>query len=191
SGACWPRPIACMASVQPCSSATSTSRHSPNCWPKWMPSAGSSATLPRRRWCQHMAEAPVALREQQIALSRHLRDPEAAPAPRSIEPRRGAVYRDLLCTNLPSLLAGNFPVIGATLADPDWRALVRAFYSGHRCQAPVFTEIGREFVRWLDARQSTDPALPSWLAELAHYEWVELALQISDAEPGDDVARVR
>src|SRR5690606_13740269 len=90
-----------------------------------------------------------------------------------------------------SLLAGNFPVIRATLADPDWHALVRAFYSGHRCQTPLFTEIGREFVRWLDARQSADPALPPWLAELAHYEWVELALQISDAEPGADVARVR
>lgn len=138
-----------------------------------------------------MAEAPVVLREQQFALSRHLRDPEAAPAPPGIEARRLAVYRDLLYNNLQSLLAGNFPVIRATLADTDWHALVRAFYSGHRCQTPLFTEIGREFVRWLDARQSADPALPPWLAELAHYEWVELALQISDTEPGADVARVR
>ena len=138
-----------------------------------------------------MAEAPVVLREQQFALSRHLRDPEAAPAPPGIEERRLAVYRDLLYNNLQSLLAGNFPVIRATLADPDWHALVRAFYSGHRCQTPLFTEIGREFVRWLDARQSAAPELPPWLAELAHYEWVELALQISDAAPGTDVIAVQ
>ncbi|MGY1408956.1 HvfC family RiPP maturation protein [Luteimonas sp. A611] len=138
-----------------------------------------------------MAEAPVALREQQFALSRHLRDPQTAPAPAGIEERRLAVYRDLLYNNLQSLLAGNFPVIRATLPDPDWHALVRAFYAGHRCQTPLFTEIGREFVRWLDARESDTPALPPWLAELAHYEWVELALQISDAEPGADVVAVQ
>lgn len=138
-----------------------------------------------------MAEAPVALREQQFALSRHLRDPQAAPAPAGIEARRLAVYRELLYNNLQSLLAGNFPVIRATLADPDWHALVRAFYAGHRCHTPLFTEIGREFVRWLDVRESPASASPPWLAELAHYEWVELALQISDARPDPDLLMIK
>src|SRR5690606_28048019 len=61
-----------------------------------------------------------------------------------------------------------------------------------------FTEIGREFQHWLAQRADGDPRLPAWLPELAHYEWVELALQISDAVPafpvdpldraGEDVA---
>jgi len=129
-----------------------------------------------------MAEAPASLRAQQFALARHLRDPRT-PAPAGIEVRRLAVYRDLLYANLQSLLAGNFPVIRSVLGDADWQATVRAFYAGHRCRTPLFTEIGREFVRWLDQACADDAALPPWLAELAHYEWVELALQISDAQP--------
>ena len=136
-----------------------------------------------------MAEAPTGLRAQQFALSRHLRDPDVVAAPKGIESRRLQVYRDLLYNNLQGLLAGNFPVIRQTLDDADWHAMVRAFYVGHRCRTPLFTEIGREFVRWLEATADADAAWPPWLPELAHYEWVELALQISDAmAPGDLVA---
>lgn len=134
-----------------------------------------------------MAEA-TGLRAQQFALSRHLRDPDAAPAPDGIEARRLAIYRDLFYNNLQGLLAGNFPVIRKTLDDDAWHALVRAFYAGHRCRTPLFTEIGREFVRWLEAEVDEDASLPPWLPELAHYEWVELALQISDAAAPHDVA---
>ncbi|MGJ4728052.1 HvfC family RiPP maturation protein [Luteimonas sp. SDU101] len=129
-----------------------------------------------------MAEA-ASLRAQQFALSRHLRDPQAVPPPAEIPVERLAIYRDLLYNNLQSLLAGNFPVLRSTLSDPRWHGLVRAFYAGHRCRTPLFTEIGREFVRWLE--QIHDPSMPPWLAELAHYEWVELALQISDATSAD------
>ena len=135
-----------------------------------------------------MAEAPTGLRAQQFALSRHLRDPDMVAAPGGIEARRLQVYRDLFYNNLQGLLAGNFPVIRQTLDDADWHALVRAFYAGHRCRTPLFTEIGREFLRWLEARADEDAALPPWLPELAHYDWVELALQISDAVAPDNLA---
>lgn len=135
-----------------------------------------------------MADAPDALRTQQFAVARHLRDPVHVAPPAGVEDRRLAVYRELLYNTVQGLLAGNFPVIRQTLPDDDWHALVRAFQANHRCQTPLFTEIGREFVRWLEARADGDPALPPWLPELAHYEWVELALQISDAglPPGID-----
>lgn len=116
------------------------------------------------------------LREQQYALARHVRDPGAHPPPPGIEDRRLAIYRDLFLNGIDSLLAGNFPVIRRTLGDEAWRALVRRFYSEHRCRTPLFTEIGREFVQYLEGRDD----VPPWLHELAHYEWVELALQISD-----------
>ena len=130
--------------------------------------------------------AEPALRVQQFALSRHLRDPHAVPAPHGIREDRLAVYRELLYNNLQSLLAGNFPVIRRTLPGERWHTLVRGFLAGHRCRTPLFTEIGREFVRWLEA--APEPGLPPWLAELAHYEWVELALQISDALPPTELA---
>ncbi|WP_396617055.1 DUF2063 domain-containing protein [Lysobacter soli] len=127
-------------------------------------------------------DAPPRLRAQQLALTRHLRDPQSAAAPDGVEDRRIAIYRDLVFNNVESLLAGNFPVLKQVLGDADWRALVRDFFRVHRAQTPLFPELGREFLRFLDARDDASPTLPPFAGELAHYEWVELALQISDAE---------
>lgn len=128
-----------------------------------------------------MAEAPTRLREQQLELTRHLRDPAGVAAPAGLEERRVAIYRELLFNNIEGLLAGNFPVIRALLGDR-WPLLVRAFYRDHRCQTPLFPEIAREFIRYLESRPDPDPP---FLAELAHYEWVELALQIAEARVED------
>ena len=125
-----------------------------------------------------MAEPAATLREQQFALARHVRDPEHNAPPPGIEERRLAIYRDLFFNSIEGLLAGNFPVIRQTFDDAYWRALVGEFYAGYRCTTPLFTEIAREFVCFLELRDE-DPRAP-WLHELAHYEWVELALQIAD-----------
>ena len=129
------------------------------------------------------------LRDQQFALARHVRDPARNAPPPGIEERRLAIYRDLFYNSIEGLLAGNFPVIRKTLGDTQWHALVRAFYAEHRCRTPLFTEIGREFIQFLDLRTGDGPP---WLHELAHYEWVELALQIADDalpphDPGGDL----
>ncbi len=123
---------------------------------------------------------PDTLREQQFQFARHLRDPDAFAAPPDIEDRRMAIYRDLFFNNIESLLAGNFPVIAKTLGGDRWRTLARAFYARHRSHTPLFPEIAREFIRFLQDRAAADAGDPPWLSELAHYEWVELALQISD-----------
>lgn len=120
------------------------------------------------------------LREQQFAFARHLRDPARHPAPPGIEDRRMAIYRDLFFNNIQALLAGNFPVIRQTLGESGWRALVHAFHAEHRSRTPLFPEVAREFIRFLQDRPLPDDA--PWLVELAHYEWVELAMQIADDE---------
>lgn len=132
----------------------------------------------------HAPEAPSRLRAQQFALTRHLRDPQGQPAPPGIEERRLAIYRDLLFNNVESLLAGNFPVICRMLGESDWKNLVREFFRDHRCQTPLFPELPREFLRFLEARDANEPLLVEkpFLLELAHYEWVELALQIAQAQ---------
>lgn len=128
--------------------------------------------------------APERLRAQQWELTRHLRDPQASPAPAGIEDRRLGVYRELLFNNIEGLLSGNFPVLSQLLGPQRWPALVRDFYRDHRCRTPLFAEIAREFLRYLDEREDLQPP---FLPELAHYEWVELALQLSQAQaPADD-----
>ena len=130
-------------------------------------------------------------RQRQAAFAAHLRDPEANPAPPGIEARRMAVYRDLYFNNIAGLLAGNFPVIRRTLGQAQWITLVRRFYADHHSRTPLFPEIAREFIRFLEARGEA-AGDPPWLAELAHYEWIELAVQINDSplpahDPGGDL----
>ena len=57
---------------------------------------------------------------------------------------------------------------------------MRAFIDGHRCHTPYFLEISQEFVRFLLERSCPHPDDPPFIAELAHYEWVELALTVAE-----------
>ena len=125
------------------------------------------------------------LRAQLDALAGWIREPSGGTAPPGIGQRRLEVYRELFFNNIANLLGGNFPVLRRIHGDGGWRALVHAFYRDHGSRTPLFTELPREFLRYLETREP-DPATP-WLRELAHYEWVELALQISQASR-DDIA---
>jgi hypothetical protein len=129
--------------------------------------------------------AVESLRAQQFQLAAHIRDPGHAPPPPGIEDRRLAIYRDLFYNSLQGLLAGNFPVIRKLLGDDGWHALVRDFYREHRCATPLFPELPREFIQYLQARAEAARDDKPWLLELAHYEWVELALDLSEASASD------
>ena len=119
-----------------------------------------------------------ALHDQLHALAAHVRDAATHAGPPGIEDRRLAVYRELVFNNLDGLLAGTFPVIRRTLGDTGWQALLRRFLAHHRSETPLFTRLGLEFVAFLEA--DDDDTRP-WLAELAHYEWIELAVQVDDS----------
>ena len=120
------------------------------------------------------------LAEQQKAFAAHLRDPEHVPPPEGIEPRRMAIYRELFFNNLVDLLGGSFPVARRILGMERWRRLVREFYAHHHAHTPYFLELPGEFLGWLTARTGRAEDEPAFLPELAHYEWVELALAISE-----------
>lgn len=125
-------------------------------------------------------QAPDLLREQQFTLSKYIRDPENNSPPPDIEDRRLAIYRDLFYNNIEGLLAGNFPVIREMLDDETWHELIHAFYREYLCQTHLFPEVPREFIRFLETRVDKGEQDPPWLMELAHYEWVELALDLAE-----------
>lgn len=128
-----------------------------------------------------MSAAPerTSTQAQQLAFAAHIRDPQSAPRPADVEPRRMAIYTDLFFNNMESLLAANFPVIRTLLDDHAWRTLVRDFYREHRSHTPLFTEVAREFIVYLDERNESAND-PPFLPELAHYEWSELALSLDE-----------
>ena len=95
------------------------------------------------------AQSTLALQRE---FARHLRDPQLFPPPDGLEERRLQIYRELFYNNIEGLLATNFPVIRRLLGDSRWHRLVRDFYREHTSHTPLFTEIGREFQRYLDTR---------------------------------------
>ncbi len=124
-----------------------------------------------------------ALKEQQMRMARYLRDPLNEPAPEAVEERRLKVYRDLIYNNIEGFISGGFPVLRSLYSDADWHGLVRLFIDGHRCHTPYFLEISQEFLRFLMQEHAGRDCDPVFAAELAHYEWVELALDIAQESP--------
>ncbi len=115
-------------------------------------------------------------------MASYLRNPRQQPPPAGVEPRRLKVYEDLVYNNIEGFISGGFPVLRSLYADADWHALVRAFVTRHSCHTPYFLEISQEFVQFLMEDCPTRACDPPFMTELAHYEWVELALDISQDE---------
>ncbi len=123
--------------------------------------------------------APV-LKESQLEMARFLRNPDTSPAPADVEPRRLKIYQDLIYNNIESFISGGFPVLRSLYTEENWHELVRQFIDGHRCHTPYFLEISQEFLNFLMQGYERRECDPAFIAELAHYEWVELALDVSE-----------
>ncbi len=132
----------------------------------------------------------LSLSEQQYRFAAHIRDPANNPAPDGIEDRRLAIYRELFFNNVSKFLASTFRVIRKILGEEAWIRLMRDYFAKHRAETPLFPEMPYEFVRYLEAERDPQADDPPFLLELAHYEWVELALAVDAAEPDlDDIDR--
>ena len=122
----------------------------------------------------------------QYDFAAHLRHPDHNPAPAGIEDRRLKIYRDLIYNNIESFLASGFPVLRRLIDDRRWHVIVRDFVSRHRSHTPYFLEISQEFLRYLQEEFEPSEGDPAFMLELAHYEWVELALDVSsETIPGE------
>lgn len=115
----------------------------------------------------------------QYQFSRYLRQPEQQPPPPAIEERRLAIYRDLIYNNIESFIRGAFPVLRSILTDDHWHKMVRDFVARHQSQSPYFLEISQEFLHYLMHERESIEGDPAFMQELAHYEWVELALDVA------------
>lgn len=123
--------------------------------------------------------------QTQCAFAAHLRDPDANPAPPDIEDRRMKIYRELVYNNIESFIAAGFPVLRQLIADQLWHSLVRDFVSRHCSHSPYFLEISQEFLKYLQEERQPLTTDPPFMLELAHYEWVELALDVAEDDiPG-------
>ncbi|MEO6823842.1 MAG: putative DNA-binding domain-containing protein [Nitrosospira sp.] len=115
----------------------------------------------------------------QYAFTAHIRDPKVNRCPRDVEAQRMRIYRRLVYNNIESFLLSCFPVLRKVLGTRRWGRLVRAFLAIHRSRSPFFRQIPDEFIQFLQTEWTSPADYPEFMLELAHYEWIELALSIS------------
>lgn len=121
-------------------------------------------------------------RDVQQAFAAHIKAPEENAFDYGIEDRRMKIYRELFFNNIMGFLDSGFPVLKSILTEQKWQALGRLFFSQHQCRSPLFVDISKEFVEFLANEYLTEPDDPPFLAELAHYEWVELDVSVRKGE---------
>lgn len=117
---------------------------------------------------------------QQYAFAAHIRDPERNPCPEGIEDRCMKIYRELFYNNVEGFIANTFPVLRQITPDARWHTMIRDYFAHHLSHTPLFPEMPREFLKYLEHERKLLPDDPPFLLELAHYEWVELALSLLD-----------
>lgn len=122
----------------------------------------------------------AAFKKHQYEFTAHIRDPEKNALPDGIEDRRMTIYRELFYNNIEGFIASGFPVIRKIYSDTNWHKMIRDFFANHESHSPYFLEISEEFISYLKNERQPQPEDPPGLVELAHYEWVEMALHVSD-----------
>lgn len=126
-----------------------------------------------------MSTADGAGRQQ--AFADWVRQPGGTP-PAGIDARRAALYRKLFFNNVANLLSTFFPLSRSLYAPEAWRALVADFFARHRAGSPYFLDLAREFLDFLAQARGDHPDDPPCLRDLAHYEWLELVLDVAEEE---------
>jgi uncharacterized protein len=125
---------------------------------------------------------PMPFTDYQAAFAARIRDPKQAARPPGAPARRMRVYEELLFNNLEGFLLSCYPVTRKLLGKRLWRQTVRRFFVEHRSHSPLFRDIPKAFLDWMQASGAVHfPVLP-FLPEFMHYEWLELSVSISPEE---------
>lgn len=127
-----------------------------------------------------MAELPR-FKQAQYEFAAHIRDPKLNPRPVDVEERRMNIYNELFFNNVEDFIATTYPVLKEITPEDEWDNMMRDYFSHHLSHTPLFPEMPREFLKYLE-NERDNPNDPPFIKELAHYEWIELALMTSDLD---------
>lgn len=127
------------------------------------------------------AEPEKTFQKIQHCFTQHMRDPDHAAAPADVEDRRMKIYRDLLYNNIEGFMANSYPVLRKITPDTVWHTMIRDYFKRHQSRTPLFPKMPQEFLTYLENERHVESD-PPFMRELAHYEWIELALMYDNRE---------
>ncbi|MDH5371130.1 MAG: putative DNA-binding domain-containing protein, partial [Gammaproteobacteria bacterium] len=131
-----------------------------------------------------MPELP-SFKKTQYEFAAHIRDPKSNPKPADVESRRMKIYTELFYNNVEDFISNTYPVLKSITSENDWNEMMRDYFSNHLSHTPLFPEMPREFLKYLENERNNEND-PDFMLELAHYEWIELALMTSDLDEDID-----
>lgn len=114
------------------------------------------------------------LQQYQATFTAHLRNPVQQKKPQGINARRMGVYREIVFNNFSASISACFPVLLSILGKRRFGKLARLCFFSHQFESPLFSDIPKAFVTFLQSLDLTENQLPPFTAQLAHYEWAEL-----------------
>lgn len=127
-----------------------------------------------------MADLPL-FKKTQYEFAAHIRDPQLNPKPADVEARRMNIYTELFFNSVEDFISNTYPVLKSIMPENEWLEMIRDYFSLHLSHTPLFPEMPREFLKYLESERNNQDD-PVFINELAHYEWVELALMTSDLD---------
>jgi len=133
-----------------------------------------------------MSQQPDFIKIQQ-EFAGHIKNPVKTARPKDVDDRHMKIYRDLFFNNVMGFLGGAFPVLAEIIGEQRWTEIGRDFFSRHNSKTPYFLEISREFLAYLEHEFTAKKSDPAYLYELAHYEWLELYVDVEPEAPSIEV----
>ena len=119
------------------------------------------------------------LQETQLEFIQYLRKSTSSSNDPDVG-RRKSIYRDLVKNNINRIISDSFPISKTLIADHDWNAMIDGFITNHQSQTPYFLEICQEFLVYLNNERTQQTTDQPFMLELAHFEWIVLAMDIAD-----------
>ncbi|MBY6186712.1 putative DNA-binding domain-containing protein [Marinobacter hydrocarbonoclasticus] len=111
----------------------------------------------------------------------YIRAPQAGTPPPGTDARHMAVYRELFFNNVSGFVSNGFPVLKSLHSEARWQERLRDFFARHDCHSPLFVDIARAFLDYLETQDTPDFPFEQ---ELAQYEYLEL--WVDTQEPVED-----
>lgn len=119
--------------------------------------------------------------ELQQAFIDYIRSPSPDTPPPGTDARHMAVYRTLFFNNVSGFVGNAYPVLKSLHSEGRWAERLRDFFAHYDCHSPLFVDIARAFLQYLEGLEAADFPFEQ---ELAQYEYLEL--WVDTQAPVDD-----